>query len=309
MDISTVDYPYYKNYFDLNKIRADFNLLKEYKPDIIQRDDNTYINKLLFMIRLVYARDERYQRLTDFFSEECRVKCNVKGRVSPYHYFQENREMIIQNLGTTPPYNKIDDYIFTYGPKQCTNFPLIVGLALLHYLKPTRWLDPSAGWGDRLISAIAYGKCEYVGVDPSECMHPMYKKIIKTLAPENEEKYKLIKGGFEEVKIEKEYFDLVFSSPPFFDLEDYSKDKDQSIVKYKTLQEWKDNFMYPFLQKAISALRNKGHLALYVNDYKGIKYVRDIINFMLTQRQMRFIGHIAWKGDSYPKKIMVYRKL
>lgn len=309
MDITKVEYPYYKNYFDLSKIRADFNLLKEYKPDIIQRDDNTYINKLLFMIRLVYARDERYQRLTDFFSEECRVKCNVKGRINPYHYFQENREIIIQNLGTVPSYNKIDHYMFTYGPNQCTNFPLIVGLALLHYLKPTRWLDPSSGWGDRLISAIAYGKCEYVGVDPSECMHPMYEKIIKTLASDDAEKYKLIKGGFEEVKIEKEHFDLVFTSPPFFDLEDYGKDKDQSIVKYKTLQEWKDNFMYPFLQKAIGALRNKGHLALYVNDYKGVKYVGDIINFMRTQRQMRFMGHIAWKGDSYPKKIMVYKKL
>jgi hypothetical protein len=306
MDISKVEYPYYKNYIDLSTIREHFNQLREYKPDIIEKDDNTYINKLLFMIRLVYARDEKYQRLTDFFSEECRVKCNVKNRISPYHYFEENRENIIDNLGKEPLYKEIDNYL--YRIKQCTNFPIIVALTLVHYLKPTRWLDPSAGWGDRLISAIAYGKCEYVGVDPSECMHPMYEKIISTLASEDPQKYKLIKGGFEDVKIEKDYFDLVFTSPPFFDWEDYGNEKDQSIVKYKSLKEWKDGFMYPFLQKSINTLKYKGHFALYVND-TDVKYVGDIINFMRTQRSMRFLGHIAWKGDSYPKKIMVYQKL
>lgn len=308
MDLTKVEYPYYRNYIDLSLIRTHFNQFKDYRPDIVKQDQNTYIHKLIFMIVLDYRRDEKFERFTDFFSEDCRIKCMVKNRISPYHYFNENREIIIQNLGKQPLYKDIDSYIYNYGPNQCTNFPIIVGLTLLHYLKPTKWLDPSAGWGDRLISAIAYNKCSYLGVDPSECMQSKYDEIISTLAPENEKNYQIIKGGFEEVKIEKEYFDLVFTSPPFFDLEDYGKDEDQSIVKYKTLHEWKNGFMYPFLEKAIVSLKAGGHFALYVNDYKGVRYVEDIKDFMRSQRKMRFLGHIAWKRDSYPKRIMIYKK-
>lgn len=304
-----MDYPLYKNYIDLSDIRNHFNQLKNYKADISTKPQNTYIPRLLFLIRLIYIRDEKFQRLTDYFSEECRIKCNVKNKISPYFYYQENKELILQNLKKDYSYSDIDSYLYKYGPKQCTNFPVIVALTLLNYLKPKKWLDPSAGWGDRLIAAMAYGECEYMGIDPSECMHLKYKQIIETLDPENESKYKLIKNGFEITDIQKDYFDLVFTSPPFFDLEDYGSDRDQSIVKYKSLKEWKDNFMYPFLQKSVNALKNKGHLALYVNNYTGVNYVEDIINFLKSEKSLKFLGNVAWIGDSYPKKIMIYRKV
>lgn len=314
--MDTMEYPYYKNYFDLSAIRSHFNKLKEYEPEITKNNDtNKYFAKLLFIIKLNYGREEIFNRLTDYFSEECRVRCNVKNTVSPLYHFNDNREIIIKNLGKNPTYSQIDSYLYKFGAKPCTNFSLIVCLTVLNYLKPTNWLDPSAGWGDRLISAIAYGKCDYTGVDPSECMHPKYKEIVDTLGATSDKKYTLIKGGFEDVDIAKDSFDLVFTSPPFFDLEDYGKDEGQSMLKFKTFKEWKDGFMYPFLQKSINALKSKGHMALYVNDYSDKKtktryeYVGDIIAFMKTEQRMHFLGTIVWVGDSYPKTIIIYKKI
>ena len=75
---------------------------------------------------------------------------------------------------------------------------------------------------------------------------------------------------------EKKY-DLVFTSPPFFDLEVYENEKSQSISKFNTLEKWKQNFLIPAMEKSVSALEMNGHLVIYVSDYttesgKKIKY-------------------------------------
>ena len=72
-----------------------------------------------------------------------------------------------------------------------SQFKPSIAKAFYDYFESENILDFSAGWGDRLVSAIAYG-CDYTGVDPSECMESKYKKMISTLAPKGErQNYKL----------------------------------------------------------------------------------------------------------------------
>ena len=52
---------------------------------------------------------------------------------------------------------------------ECTLYPFPAGMEVLKIFKPKKWLDPTAGWGDRLRCAIAYG-CEYMGVDSNKEM-------------------------------------------------------------------------------------------------------------------------------------------
>ena len=107
----------------------------------------------------------------------------------------------------------------------CTNFRISVCLEVLDIFKPSKWLDISAGWGDRLISALLSPHVqEYCGVDPNPCLHPGYQSIIKHLDPTHQKKCTLIQDGFETAKLPDTKFDLVFSSPPFFNLEVYSKE-------------------------------------------------------------------------------------
>lgn len=318
VDISTVEYPLYKYYHSLEYVLKNYQDLKIYHYDYIEVDKKRY-KYTIYFLNIDFKRDEKYLRITDYFSEECRVKCNFADMISPQEYFNINKETIIRSLGETPKYKDIDDYLYNHGPIQCSNFDTIVCTSVLRHFKPTRWLDPSAGWGDRLISAINYGECEYRATDPNECLHPKYKKIIETLAEEinledergSRPKYNITQEGFETADIEANYYDLVFTSPPFFDLEKYSNSPTQSHIKFSTLEEWMDGFMLPFLIKCVASLMKGGHLCLYVEDNKksGTYYVKNIKNYLNNNKRMKFIGFITWQASSKPRKIMVYQKI
>ena len=66
----------------------------------------------------------------------------------------------------------------TPSGKECTLYPFPAGMEVLRIFKPLNWLDPTAGWGDRLSCAIEYG-CNYTGIDSNPDMEQPYKNIIK----------------------------------------------------------------------------------------------------------------------------------
>ena len=330
VDIREIDYPYYRLYKSLEEILKDFMDLKNYQYDyIIQKPEDIedflkrskyskknksvgfvykHIKDLLYMLNIEYDRDEKYLKITDYFSQECRVECNFADLISPLEYFRLNKESIIANLGEKPSYNEIDDYFYKRGVIQCSNFHLVVCTSVLNYFKPKRWLDPSAGWGDRLVAAINYGDCEYHASDPNDCLHPKYKDMIGTLA-DDKDKYKIEQVGFEDLKVEKDYYDLVFTSPPFFDLEKYTNDPEQSHIKYNTLEDWIINFMYPLIRN--NALTKGGHFCLYINDNKrsGVEYVQKVKEYLAINKGFKYKGIISWYTGTYPREILVYKKL
>ena len=140
------------------------------------------------------------------------------------------------------------EYLYKYRYKVCSNFDITLVLSLLKIFKPTNMLDFSAGWGDRLIGAIAYGT-KYTGVDPSECMEPIYKNIINTLAS-NPDDYNVIKSPFEKIKLKENSYDFVFTSPPFFKLEIYEDSETQSSSY--DIEEWKNKFLFPSIEKCLN---------------------------------------------------------
>ena len=59
--------------------------------------------------------------------------------------------------------------------------------------------------------------------------------MIDTFANcKDKQNYILIENGFETATLPNTKFDLVFLSPPFFDLEKYSNYDNDSLTKYKT---------------------------------------------------------------------------
>ena len=69
---------------------------------------------------------------------------------------------------------------------------------------------------------------------------------------------------FEEGPIrEEEVFDLVLTSPPFFDLEIYVSNNTvdrQSCTDYPTFVGWLEGFLFPSMAKAWSKLVQGGHM-------------------------------------------------
>ena len=161
---------------------------------------------------------------------------------------------------------------------------------------------------------MAYG-CEYTGVDPSECMQSKYKEMIRFFKPKEQNRYVVHQKGFENFKVKKNYYDLVFTSPPFFDLEVYENVSTQSINQFNTLEKWKKNFLFPAVKKSYKALRKGGHLAIYVNDYikdgKKYYYVRDMRR-VINKLGMEYLGTFNWvnvEGSTKIRDIYVWKKV
>lgn len=237
-------------------------------------------------------------KTTDKYSFNCRMKCRVDGeKMSPAEYAKKHKiKLIVEN-------EKL------LKVKKCSNFPISRGMLVLKLaakimkmrVKDLRWLDPSAGWGDRLICAIKSGVREYYGVDPSHCMCPIYKKIIKDIG--NSKKQSVTCVGFEKhymwrdnKKDRLQKYNLVFTSPPFYNKEIYNNEgRGQSTRGITNGKEWFNKFFLEYVRNGFRHLHDEGLLILYVENHGDFKYVDELIKVI----PYKHLGHfsIKYKGD------------
>ena len=66
-----------------------------------------------------------------------------------------------------------------------------------------------------------------------------------------------------------EDIDLAFSSPPYFNLEKYSDEPTQCMVRFKTLEEWFEGYAKPTMENIYKGLNADGIFATNIADYKS----------------------------------------
>ncbi len=309
-----LEYPYYSYSKKFNK-KEILNNISTYKPTMFSKVPNNLsklhlekFNNAFFILKEDYLKTENINSITDYFTEKYRVKCKFGNFEIPFNYWQKHKKMLIDK--TIKKYGKLSisnlrEIIYsTPNIKLCNNFRITVALTILNHFKPAKWLDISAGWGDRLLSALFYKTELYVGCDPNIDLHPEYQKMIKTFAKkENRENFQLIPNGFLEAKLPNEKFDIVMTSPPFFKLEIYSKHKENSVSKFDSEKDWINYFFIPSLIKAYNYLKKDGHIVLYMG---GSKEVFDAM-FKLND-VMKYKG-IIYFYEKTPRAIYVWQKI
>jgi hypothetical protein len=313
-------YPYKKYYLDIDNlvekakkfalsIHGNYNLPKSLKLKdklfyIVTDYKNTDINEI--------------NNITDYFTEECRVKtCRREHKeLTPYEFFIKNRDYIYRVLDSEEP-EKINKYIEQkYSP--CSNYKLTYLLKILQHFKPKRWLDMSAGWGDRLCAAYLSGVEEYYGIDPSDCLHPYYQEIVKWFSERGyNTKVTLVKDRAEKSFDFKESFDFIFTSPPFFTYELYDEQNQlQSTNMYKNIDSWLNNFLFKTIDIAWEALENNGVYALYIEEKPQYPFIDKLKKYMLSKSGCKYEGIIyqIYKDERYVKRpydvhtVYVWRK-
>lgn len=149
-------------------------------------------------------------------------------------------------------------------------------------------LDFSAGWGDRLFAACV-GQNKYIGLDPNVNNRQIYNTIIRNhglLA-----KQRVITTGAEYLpdqvlrqtmlELDIQQFDLIATSPPFYDYEVYS-DTAQSAMGFIDAQRWLIFWLGQVIYKYIPFLRPGGYLALYIQDTDRNAFVEPLTLFILS---------------------------
>ena len=74
----------------------------------------------------------------------------------------------------------------------------------------------------------------------------------------------------------KDFFDTVFTSPPYFNVERYSYDETQSWVRHKEINEWNENFLQKTLKNLWCSVKSGGYLLVNISDvYSNSKWSTD----------------------------------
>ena len=132
----------------------------------------------------------------------------------------------------------------------------------------TVW-DPSMGYGGRLLGAIAAG-VNYIGTDPCVPTYEGLKQIRDTYG-HSHKSYSLLRQGSETYTPPEESLDFVFTSPPYFGWEAYGDEPEQSSIKFKTADVWKEKFLKQTIANAYRGLKTGKYLALNVANTKQYK--------------------------------------
>ncbi|ARF11076.1 methyltransferase domain [Hokovirus HKV1] len=328
-------FPYkYKSYKDIDfEIKKRYKLLKNYNYldrllydkeytlrglEKISHEDKLFLNRYTILLNKDSDYDD-FNILSDFFNERCRMKCVLIGRnMSPYDYWKKEYKKIMDFC--KKKYNNLDNnnlresiYELFYNRRgECTSHRPNNIIALMQLFNAKKILDPSMGWGDRLIGAIA-GKCEmYVGTDPNPCVHKGYKKIIHVFKAEN--RTKVYQTKFEEFNNpDNIVFDMVYTSPPYFTMEKYTDHPDQSIIQYSTEKIWFDNFLKILLNKAIQYVKNEGIIAINIGMISNNTYVYDMLDYMKNDKKndVKYLGIISYSDINLKSinPIFIWQKL
>ena len=311
------DFPYKQ--ISLYDAQQKVNNLKHYQFQFSEGDYKIfnipqikYPNNCYFTAKtplVVIIKQEYYDTLdniSDRYNEKARMLARrYDQQYSPHQYWQINKNKLKDKF-----YNKKHDMreaIYATNMEATTFRPsTLVGLVKFLQIKQPRILDPCAGWGDRLIGACALNAF-YVGVDPNSHTQQGYQQIISELG--NASLQSIIASPFEDALLPNTRFNLVFTSPPYFDLEVYDNSPQQSTSKFSTLESWYNDFLLVMINKALAYLDVYGKLCININNIKNQPdYVNRMVRDINKRSDVIYDGIISYNLKS-PQPIFIWTKI
>ena len=142
----------------------------------------------------------------------------------------------------------------------------------------TKVLDPTAGWGGRMLGAWALD-IEYTGIDTNVAMKDAYNAMIDRL---QSDKMKMIFDDCLNVDFSTIDYDFVLTSPPYINLELY-----ENMTRYESDKAFYTKFLIPLLNKCLMNIKNSGFVCFNIspqmysdllkNGYRGCDMEYDLL--------------------------------
>lgn len=309
-------FPYYE--LSARQIRRECELLGNSNPDRIYRG-NTLVSSgtglrlaNYFHPQMWHVRCTRYFSPHETFSKPVQLRAAIAKsmRIWPDRYGA--RGATIRRM--------IRSFSNTVG---VSNFRPTAARAIIHRYSPPggRVLDFSAGYGGRLLGALSLGR-HYFGIDPGEAQVRGLREMSDACMPwfPDSGKCQISLGPAEDLlpKHETGAFDLVFSSPPYFDRERYGEEADQSFIRYPVLDLWLEGFLRVVLLQSSRVLRKGGWLVLNIGRtpdtlaqfsqecLSGFLELREVLQLQLAQLPYKR----GFSADAFKSEpIFVFEKL
>lgn len=332
--VLNLDYPYRKYFATDDDLAAAMSNIRDAKLEIkelkfnipmlnLQDNEMTFNNNGNISQWVIDDPSDDFNEVgfvSDYFNHSCRVQCKrYNEKLTPIQFWSRNKRKVIslcEKWYGKLTWHNIEETMYRLC-KGCTTFRPKLLSSFINEYKPESILDISSGWGDRLVAAIAT-RTTYLGCDPNSCLHPGYKQMIKQLGdneklPNGDPKYKVLHDKFQDCKIPAgRMFDMVFTSPPYFDVEVYSHEDTQSIKEFTSVDAWFNGFLKPSLDKAWSHLNINGLLVLHINNTPGkpdyVVRMRDYVNTYADAEYLGIIGKVTSGEGSKARPIWIWKK-
>jgi tRNA1(Val) A37 N6-methylase TrmN6 len=124
--------------------------------------------------------------------------------------------------------------------------------------KATHVLDPTAGWGGRMLGASSLG-ISYTGIDTNTNLQDAYSGIMDLL---QDKRMRMIWGDALRINFEAIDYDFVLTSPP------YVNKKRQLVEVYENHPDQKDfykDFLVPLIKKCLKHIKRNGKVCFNIN--------------------------------------------
>lgn len=237
---------YYQNrgfpYFNISEdyLKKEFEKLKILRTEYLWKTEN--------VLRYLGVGNHIFKH---FMPHMVEAKFRQASPLNVFNNYMQLRSVLEYTLKIKKPI--LPDYVFdnlVYFNGGVVGFPCSVAKAISSKYCPENGVvvDPCAGWGGRMLGTVSCGR-QYIGYDAwektTECLENMLQELSISTA-------KVISSEFNCVGA-PDICDLVFTSPPYFDLEVYGK----NLSKSDWLKLMSNIFTY-----SESALKSKAYLIL-----------------------------------------------
>ena len=288
----------------------DFNKLKE-------TDCSSLIQEKEFFTRYEYNRhlvpiiinqSNVGNKSSNYFHQRSRWLCDSINAPSPYRtWATEKFRLTLFNALWTLKFEEINNNKLrsAIGLRKyiASQFRPSAAKAIYQWTNAKSVLDFSSGWGDRLSGFMACDHTErYVGIDPNARLFEGYQKQIDMFGTGKE--IQMVNDCAENLEYTPEQFDLVFTSPPYFDIERYTQETNQSWKKYKKLDNWLNSFLFDVLGKAVDSLKKDGKMLINISDVYAHHTINKICNPMcdfIESLGMKYEGCIGLRLSKRPR--------
>ena len=192
------------------------------------------------------------------------------------------------------------------GAGYCVNFRPATAKAIYEIFgkrEDCKVFDSSSGYGARMLGAhFASNVREYVGIDPNTANHCGDEiEYLDKWFDTNTKKH-VYEMGSEDFTSEafpqyQDYFDIAFTSPPYFNTEMYSDAPTQSWKKFPTYVGWVDGFYKNTIYNTIDALKVEGIFS--INIFEKVPNIRELTKLYAANK-----GFFLYKNDKYLLRTM-----
>ena len=303
------------------------NECKEIRRKFYEKPDEFDVYKQLFELKT--HRTIKMNHVYNYYFYELMADCKIKGNKWTINEFMQSNDLIRYAMGRikdNPEFfdgNTIDN-IKTFfrvsskgAARKLSNFPLKTINSLLKEYRPENYYDFSCGWGVRMLSAIR-NNVNYYGTDPNTRLTVALKEILKEYGFNNFDN--IYNHGSEIFIPELENkIDFCFSSPPYFDLEQYSQnDLSGQSTADRNYDAWLKEYLKPTFENCKLYLKKDKDLLINIKSSKDYDLYQDTKDIVLDlgfefikEKKLENIQRPSLKDTDIDtnEKIMCFKKV